>query len=338
MFIATALQAVASVTSQLAPVAQQLDLFEDAQRWPRRPYCSDDLACGLRIRSLAHALRKPYIQANPPHLRVWSIFDVDRPGAGMLWEDVGLPPPSWAAVNRENAHAHLVWGLSVPVLVEAADARRAPIRYLAAVESAFRAKLQADQGYSGLITKNPAHPLWKVLRGPSLGYDLGYLSEWVDLPKHLPKQGTKPDEIGLGRNCVLFDWLRRWAYTAVRNHREHRNFVFWQAQVYDRALERNGEFLHALDPREVWHIAKSVTKWVWKIDPEAESEFLRRQAWKGRKGGEASGAARRLASESARATARLMDASGKTQAAIAAELNVHVNTVANWLRGTHNEA
>ena len=318
---------------QLPPeAAQQLDLFEDASRWPRRPYCTDDLSCGLRIRSLAHALRRPYIQANPPHLRVWSIFDVDRPGAGILWEHVGLPPPTWSAVNRENGHAHLVWGLSAPVLVEAADARRAPIRYLAAVEGAFRAKLAADPGYSGLITKNPAHPLWKVLRGPSAGYDLGYLSEWVDLPKFLPKQGIKVEEIGLGRNCSLFDWLRKWAYTAVRHRREDRNFVLWQAQSYDRALERNGEFKHPLDPREVWHISKSVCKWVWKADPSAQAEFLRRQVWKGQKGGTASGAARRLASEDARASARLMAAAGSTHSAISLELGVHVNTVSNWLR------
>jgi len=189
--------------------AQQLDLFETS-RWPRKPYCSDDLEQGLCIRSLASAIKRPYIQANPPHLRVWSIFDVDRPGAAVLWEDQGLPPPSWAAVNRENGHAHLVWGLSVPVLVDSPDLRQAPMRYLCAVESAFRARLQADQGYSGLITKNPVHPLWKTLRGPQLGYELGDLADWVDLPKHIPKR--KPEEVGLGRNVTVFDWLRLYAY------------------------------------------------------------------------------------------------------------------------------
>ncbi|MEN9492204.1 MAG: hypothetical protein RJA63_2653 [Pseudomonadota bacterium] len=54
----------------------QPDLFADASRWPRRPYCSDDLAQGLRIRSLRQAIEKPYLQANPPHLRVWSVYDV----------------------------------------------------------------------------------------------------------------------------------------------------------------------------------------------------------------------------------------------------------------------
>ena len=52
-----------------------------------------------------------------------------------------------------------------------------------------------------------------------------------------------------------------------------------------------------------------------------------------KKGGQASGKARAAASEDKRASARLMRSQGKTQAAIAAELGVHVNTVANWLKG-----
>jgi hypothetical protein len=317
---------------------QQLDLFSDVTRWPRKPYCSDDLEAGLRIRSLKQALTKSYIQANPPHLRVWSIFDVDRPGAALSWEDQNLPMPSWVTINKKNAHAHLVWGLSAPVLVESVEARQAPIRYLLAVESAFRAKLQADVGYSGLITKNPSHPLWRTLRGPHDFYDLAYLSEFVDLPKFLPKQGAKLEEIGLGRNCILFDFLRLWAYKAVRAHRDQRNFVLWQAQVYDRALNRNADFRNPLDPKEAWHIAKSVTKWVWKMDPVAEAAFLKRQVWKGTKGGIASGVSRLKASEDKRSSAILMRASGMTQTAIAAELKVTDRTVRNWFFGTGNEA
>jgi hypothetical protein len=288
----------ASVSSQ-----DQLDLFGSADRLPRRPYCSDDLEQGLRIRSLAQALTRPYIQVNPPHLRIWSIFDVDRPGAGLAWEDANLPPPAWAAVNRENAHAHLVWGLAAPVLVDSPDMRQGPLRYLCAVESAFRAKLDADSGYSGLITKNPAHPLWRVLRGPRLIYELGELAEWVDLPRHLPRR--KPEQIGLGRNVTLFDWLRQYAYRQVRHYKgDVRNFVLWQSHLNNKALLRNGDFLHPLDPREVWHIAKSVSKWTWRrFDIEAsDRRFRDLQAHRGTLSGEA----RRAASEDKRAGARLM--------------------------------
>ena len=189
--------------------AGQLELFS-SHRWPRRPYCTDDLENGIYPRSLASAIRRPYIQANPPHLRVWTIYDVDRAGGAIAWEDGGLPPPSWAAANRENGHAHLVWGLSAPVLVDSPDMRQAPMRYLCAVESAFRAQLSADTGYSGLITKNPVHPLWRTLRGPRIAYELGELADWVDLPKHLPRR--QPEQIGLGRNVTIFDLVRKYAY------------------------------------------------------------------------------------------------------------------------------
>lgn len=249
----------------------QLDLFQDKTRWPRNPYCTDDLEAGLRIRSLRHAVTKPYIQANPPNLRVWSIYDVDRPGAALAWDDAGLPPPAWAAVNRENAHAHLVWGLSAPVLVDGLGARDAPMRYLCAVESLMRSKLDADQGFSGLITKNPAHSLWRVLRGPRLAYDLGELAEYLpDIEKHRPRQGVSPERVGLGRNVALFDALRKWAYVAIRSYRNAGGGLDawndWTSKVQTRALVLNAEMFGArlMDSREVWHIAKSVSKWVWR--------------------------------------------------------------------------
>lgn len=309
-------------------LSEQADLFNPS-RWPKRPYCSDDLESGVRIRSLRQALSKVYIQANPPHLRVWSIYDVDRPGGGLSWETENLPAPSWATINKQNGHAHLVWGLKAPVLVDSEDLRQGPLRYLCAVESAFRERLQADQGYSGLITKNPAHPLWWTLRGNRMDYELGELADWVDLPKHLPKR--KPQEIGLGRNVTVFDWLRHYAYRQIRHYKgDVRNFVLWQSHLNGKALGRNGDLLHPLDGREVWHIAVSVAKWTWRrFDIEAsDARFAALQAHRGRAGGLAKG----QANEDRRASARLMAASGVTQAAIADELSVHINTVANWLR------
>ena len=241
----------------------QPDLF-DPERWPRRPWCTDSFEDGLRIRSLKQALTKAYVQANPPHMRVWSIYDVDRAGGALAWEDANLPPPSWATVNRENAHAHLVYGLSAPVLTASMDARQAPLHYLNAVEAAFRAKLQADDGYSGLITKNPKHPLWRTLRGPTTAYELGDLACWVDLERFKTKQGVKVAEVGLGRNVTLFDFVRLWAYKNVRKFKGVQGgFVLWQKAVLDRCAARNGDFMHPMDSREVFHIAKSVTKWTW---------------------------------------------------------------------------
>lgn len=321
---------------------EQLELF-DANRWPRRPYCSDDLEAGVRIRSLQHALKKSYIQANPPHLRVWSIFDIDRPGGAIAWEEAGLPPPSWATKNRENAHAHLVWGLSAPVLVDGLGARDAPLRYLCAVESLMREKLQADAGYSGLITKNPSHPLWETLRGPRLAYDLSELAEYLPgLEKHRPKR--RVEEVGLGRNVTLFDALRKWAYKGIRQYWGGglQGWNAWLSATNTRALVLNADFKNPLLGNEVWHIAKSVSKWTWRNFSAAG--FSEWQAAQGKKGGKrnsaeaqaakgrASGQARLSASEDKRSSARLMAASGMSLRDIAAELQVGKSTVGDWLR------
>jgi len=306
---------------------QNLDLFTDSSRWPRKPYCSENKGAH-RIRTLRHAIKHPYIQANPPHMRVWSIFDVDRAGAALAWEDSNLPPPAWAAVDKQSTRGHLVWGLSVPVLVDSPDMRQAPLRYLCAVEAGFRERLQADNGFSGLMTKNPAHDLWRVLRGPRQSYELGELADWVDLPKHLPKK--KPEEVGLGRNVTVFEWLRQYAYKQIRHYKgDVRNFVMWQAHLNTRALERNGDFVTPLQGNEVWHIAKSVSKWTWRqFDIEAsDARFSKLQAYRGRMGGIAKG----LANEDKQASARLMAAKGMSLRAIAAELDVSKSVVGNWL-------
>lgn len=212
--------------------------------------------------------------------------------------------------------------------------RQGPLRYLCAVESAFRARLQADQGYSGLITKNPAHPLWHTLPGPRTSYDLGELAEYVDLTKHMPRR--KPEEIGLGRNVTVFEWLRQYAYRHIRHYKgDVRNFVLWQSHLNNKALERNAEFRQPMDGREVWHIAKSVSKWTWRQFDLAGSDarFSALQAHRGRRGGVASGLSRTAANEDKRASARLMKQAGYSVRAIAAALEIGKSTVADWVSG-----
>jgi hypothetical protein len=176
--------------------------------------------------------------------------------------------------------------------------RQAPLRYLCAVESAIRVKLDADSGYSGLITKNPTNPLWRILKGPQVGYEIGELAEWVDLRKHIPKR--KPEEVGLGRNITLFDWLRQYAYRQIRHYKGagERNYVLWQSHLNNKALERNGDFEYPLLGNEVWCVTKSVAKWTWHnfdLD-ESDKRFSKLQSFRGHKGGVASGEARRAGS------------------------------------------
>lgn len=342
--------------------------FLDREKWPKRPYCTEDLEDGLKIRSLASALKHPYIQPNPPHLRVWLVFDVDREGAAYAWErsdKPDLPHPSWAAINGENAHAHLAWGLKAPVLIDSPDLRQRPLRYLCAIEAAYRDILGADRGYSGLITKNPASARWKLLLGYRADYSLEELAEDVELKKFTPRHN--PEEVGLGRNVTVFEWLRRLAYRNIRRYKPSSGqgcievWNGWMNYCNTRALERNGEFRYPLNGREVWHIAKSVAKWTWRnFDIDAsDARFSKLQAFRGTKnapeiqaskgklgglsnnpetqaakgqlGGINSGLARLEASADQRVSAKLLHAQGMSIRAIAAELGIPKSTVSRWL-------
>lgn len=275
------------MSEPVAPPEEQLELFQS--RLPKKPYCTDDLPAGLQVRPQHTATRKRYIQANPPWLRSWLIFDVDRPGAALAWDDAHLPEPIWTSMNRENGHAHLCWGLDAPVLLGHHDRAR-PMRYLAAVEQAMRVKLEADPGYSGLITKNPQHRDWQTLWARSGGlYDLSDLSEWLDLPKHVDRR-RKAEDVGLGRNVTVFDWLRQHAYRSVKGWKRaggHGVYLRWQSYLYDLALQRNGDFPQPMDPKECYHIARSVGHWVWThFDIEgSDRRFSALQSHRGKMGG-----------------------------------------------------
>lgn len=211
------------------------------------------------------------------------------------------------------------------------SSRREPIRYLVAVESAYRAALGGDNGYSGLVTKNPLNPHWNTLVGRAGVYDLDYLSEFVELEKFKLKRGVNPEEYGLGRNCIVFDYLRHYAYKEVRHWKEAKTqgvYVQWMNHLYKLSLQRNGDFQNPMDSKECWHIAKSVARWVW--NNFSIEGFSKWQSIRGARGGVASGKARLKASEDKRASALLMRIQGMSNRAIARELEVAESTIRNW--------
>ena len=288
----------------------------------------------MSIRSLKSALKRKYIQINPPKLQFWLCLDVDREGGGLAWEDAGLPCPNFATINPKNAHAHLVWGLEAPVLTTEA-ARQAPLRYLNAVRVAYTEMTGADRGYSGLITKNPHHSSWRTLWGHGHLFDLGELAEYVpDLNKY--KDSRPADEVGIGRNVALFDHLRKWAYREVRLFRGEgrKHFEVWHSHVRDQAEMRNGDFKEPLPYSEIKATAKSVAKWVWQQDPAAEASFKARQSARGRMPAKGDTPRGRPALEDKAVTARLMVAKGMSQRDIARELEVSVGSVNRWLKAS----
>ena len=237
-------------------VGSQADLFG---LLPEKPYCTDDLIRGLQIRNKTTALSKRYIQINPPWSRIWMVFDLDQPGAAYLQGLADLPSPCWIAGDPVTGKAHTAFQLAAPILMNE-NARVKPLQYAAAIEAAITAKLEADESYAGLVTKNPAHAHWRVDWGRnSYPYTLAFLSEWLDLPKHLPR---KPVLAGLGRNCHTFDFLRKFGYRHVL---QAETFACWTRELVEVGTDFTGtEHQVPLDYREVRCIARSVAKWTWQ--------------------------------------------------------------------------
>jgi hypothetical protein len=265
-----------------------LDLFND--RLPNKPYFSDDLHFGVRIAGKERAILAKYIQFNQPHAMFWLGFDVDRLGAAIDWSDRNAPAPTLTITNPENGHAHLLYALKTSIRT-APDGKMKPLKYAAAVENALRKKLEADVGYSGLICKNPNHGYWKIAVWQPELYTLDWLADSLDLNAANEKEIIA--DYGLGRNCTLFDKIRKWAYRAIRQGWPE--YDQWLQACYERGRAYNLQFPTPLDDAEVMGIAKSIAKWtVHHFSKESFDDYVKRthsseiQSVRGRVGGKIS--------------------------------------------------
>ncbi len=265
----------------LADKAQTPALVALIERLPHRPYATQDLRDGCSRMAPEKALQRAYIQVNPAVYVGWLVFDIDRPYSAYAWEDELLPPPNAIATNPANGHAHLFYGLKVPVAM-CDSARVKPLAYLAVVEQHFRQKLKADPGYAGLLAKNPLNPSWRLLTPRAELYELCELAEYV--PAEFKAKKRKAIEpIGFGRNCTLFDNLRVWAYSMVLTYQADASLATFQGALLGQAETINTGFASPLNSKEVLTIAKSVAKWTWRrFSSEAFSQI---QSRRGKKGG-----------------------------------------------------
>jgi len=220
----------------------------------KKPYCSNDLpGYGLKIRSKRHALEYEYISLNQ-RLRRYLVFDIDYDGAALAGENIGLAP-TITVVNKENTHAHLMYELSAPVSFSD-KARSKPQDYFMAVEHRLASALEADASYAGLITKNPLSDAWLVDYNNG-HYTLEEIAEYCGTatPKRL-RQASMEE----GRNCSLFNDVRLWAYSQVK---EYAIAEAWHEAVLKKC-ERSNTFVMPLPYSEVKATAKSIAKWTWK--------------------------------------------------------------------------
>lgn len=277
----------------------------------------------MLIRTKSIAVKKPYIQVNPPLMTIYFIFDNDKDDSALSWFDADLPAPLWTTQNAENARSHHCYKLEIPLCTSEFASIKA-IKYAQAVYYAYALKLGADLSYSQLITKNPLHPEWRTTFWVDRAYSLDYLADFVDLPKKLPK---KLEIVGLGRNVTMFEKGRRWAYKAIRDYMHHDSSHEWERAVRSQMEAINSGFEESLPYSEVKATAKSIAKWVWRRF--SYGDFTEIQAKRGAKGGKAKGHAYTVKREEA----KRLKANGMNNTQIAKQLGVSRYTIIRWFEG-----
>ena len=308
-------------------VAQLADFFNNLAY---KPYCADDLLYGLQIRPKKTAINMQYIQGNQPCMIHYFFFDIDRAEAVIAWHDANLPMPYWTAQTQKNGHAHICYKLEIPLCTSELASQKA-ISYAAKIQAGLANKLGADVGYSHLITKNPFHPDWRTTFWTERAYTLDYLADFVELPKKLSK---KQEVSGLGRNCTLFDTVRKWAYTAVRDYLHHHSSLTWEKAVLTHLEALNGEFQEPLPYSEIKATAKSIANYCWrKFSHAGFSEWQSNNAQRANAKGACSkgGKARSQQFNDLRQQALQLHIQGMNNTKIAEHLNVSRKTITRWI-------
>ena len=193
--------------------------------------------------------------------------------------------------------------------------------------------------YSGLLTKNPVDRDWEVTLLNPRPFELGELADYVDLETKPKKTENEKNEVsGLGRNCMMFDVVRKWAYKAIRACLKG-GYDSWYQKVLNMSLSANSAFLDPLPYSEVKATAKSIAKWVWRNHTSAEFHawFGAKQSNRAKIGvikGNVSkgGKARSQQYSDMRQEALKLHIMGVKQKQMATQLNISDRTIRNWLK------
>ncbi|OED44664.1 hypothetical protein ACH42_06910 [Endozoicomonas sp. (ex Bugula neritina AB1)] len=262
--LAIAMQSLTASHSAEKPPEQQDAVDRFYELAPNKPYCTDEKASGLLIRSKSYAFARSYIQHNTVAMCHWLTFDQDHDNL-MQWEEANLPQPNLIVRNLNNRKAHVSYAIESVCTSDAASPK--PMAYAQAVQEAYCEKLNADLGYTGFITKNPLHEDWHLWELHRKVYTLGELADYVELKRRYwtRKRAANYEHYGIGRNCALFHRLRFWAYDWVAYHRDEQDTTYmeWMQVVLVKA-EGFNEFPQPLPYSEIKSTAKSVGKWVWE--------------------------------------------------------------------------
>lgn len=311
----------------------QLELFPSfIGNLPTKPYCTDDLATGLKIRPKNSAISFKYIQPNSPFYQHYFVLDLDYESAmsEILYSLDGIPMPNFVAETPNSGRLHAFFELKTPIYTTDAS-RQKPIMLANAVYLRLQQLFGADFGYSGLISKNPIHEQWRTYSLRKKPYTLTELSSKLDIDWQEAKKPPKQHEaIGLGRNCYIFHTARHWAYVEIRKYRG-KTYNVWLQGVIDHCLKLNEGITEPMQYNEIKGIAKSISRYCWKKDAYCYQEFIDRQSRKGKKGNVQSLIKRRSQRNVNIAKAKKLKSLNISMKEIAKKCDVNERTVRRWL-------
>jgi len=250
-------------------------------RVPFNPLCADEKG-PLSTLPKHLALQKKYIQHNPPLSMGTFIIDYDDSESHYKWDDLHAPPPQFAVMNKINGHCHLVYIINNKVYKNKNENLR-PYKLLCHVENALIKKLNADRGYTNLISKNLLHDSWVVYGLQQYTYDLNDFFDYLPIEKDYFSKDSVFN-FGLGRNCTIFENLRHRAYSLIRDTTVNVSLDFFIDSLFSIALNMNSlSFAVPLPKKEVFTIAKSVGKWTYSHF--SLTDFIAIQSRRGKKSG-----------------------------------------------------
>lgn len=274
------------------------------QLWlPLWPYASDELWRGIYREGRQQAMGRRYIEANPQAISNLLVVDIDHPDALLRTvEDRHGWLPNAVVQNRRNGHAHAVWAMR-EAITRTEYARLKPLVYAAAVTEGLRRSVDGDKGYSGLMTKNPTHTDWDAVWFTDRLYALPELHEHLDRDGFMPPRSwnrtRRKNPVGLGRNCLIFETARKWAYPEVRHHFGDSHGLHHAISAHVHALNAgihtlDAGFTEPLPTNEARAIANSIHRWIttrsrmWRDGPVVyEATLSTIQSARGKKSGKA---------------------------------------------------
>lgn len=255
-------------------------LLED--RVPKFAYVAgvDKHIVGKRQKS--EALSWPYVQINLKERIFNIILDLDCDSAISDWYDALPIEPAYFAGRKRNGQIvrpHAVIKLKIPVDVS----KWKQMFLLVAIRNHIQERLELEgckvDPKQPITTKNPAcSETWSVKPGDDRLWTLNELRDALHMPKpdeiddcdlvsarrfmHSYDKYFDEETAAHGRNCELFEAMKRPAYTnksRMLNEAELIDYIFVEASEYNAQ-----EFPdNPLPTSEIRSVARSVGQWTW---------------------------------------------------------------------------